>query len=145
MPAVSGSFSGSIRVQAALSLPDQSNHEINVFEVGGIQRSADEKWNNVTITYWGTADVAGGNGSQKGYFVNDHGADGRDIGAFEGKVATIGNEMTVEGKWQYTGGSGKFQGITGGGTFKIRMTSPREVQGTWQGAYELATLRAHAN
>jgi hypothetical protein len=27
-------------------------------------------------------------------------------------------EVTYEGKWWYTGGTGKFEGITGGGTYK---------------------------
>jgi len=52
--------------------------------------------------------------------------------------------MTVEGTWQFTGGSGKFKGLTGGGKFKTRMTSPRDVVCTWEGAYELASAKAHA-
>ena len=63
---------------------------------------------------------------------------------FEGKVAPSGAEMTVEGTWQFTGGDGKFKGLTGKGTFKIRLSSPKQVEGTWQGAYELATAKAHA-
>jgi hypothetical protein len=46
-------------------------------------------------------------------------------------------------RFQHTGGSGKFKGITGNGTFKTKMRSPSEVQATWQGAYELATAKAH--
>ncbi len=144
MPAISGSFSGNVKAQTALALSDQPNHELNLAEVSGIQKTSDEKWNNAAITYWGATDVTGGKGRQSGYFVNDHGADGRDFGTFEGKVAMNRGEFTVEGAWQYSGGSGKFEGITGGGTFKTRMTSPREVDATWQGAYELATLKAHA-
>ncbi len=144
MPAFSGSFSGNVKVQTAITLSDQSNHELNLAEIGGTQETSDEKWNNAAITYWGTSDVVDGKGSQSGYFVNDHGADGRDWGTFEGKVASSGAEMTVEGTWQYTGGDGKFKGITGGGKFTTRMTSPREVQGTWQGTYELASAKAHA-
>src|SRR6266849_8766798 len=107
-------------------------------------KTSDEKWNNVAITYWGTTDVVGGKGSQHGYFVNDHGADGRDWGTFEGKVAPSGAEMTVEGTWQYTGGDGKFKGLTGDGTFKTTMSSPRDVVATWQGTYQLASAKAHA-
>ena len=144
MPAVSGSFSGNVKVQTALAVSDQSNHELNLAEIGGTQKSSDEKWNNAAITYWGITDVVGGKGSQSGYFVNDHGADGRDWGTFEGKVAANGAEITVEGKYQFTGGNGKFKGLTGNGTFKTKMTSPRDVQATWQGSYALATAKAHA-
>jgi hypothetical protein len=85
-----------------------------------------------------------GKGSQSGYFVNDHGADGRDWGTFEGRVASNGAQVTVEGKYHFTGGSGKFKGLSGNGTFKTKMNSPREVHATWQGAYELASAKAHA-
>ena len=138
MPAISGSFSGKVKVQTALAVSDQSNHELNVAEIGGTQKSADENWNNAAINYWGTTDVVGGKGSQRGYFVNDHGQDGRDWGTFEGKVATNGAELTVEGTYQFTGGSGKFKGLTGKGTFKTKMSSPRDVEASWQGAYKLA-------
>ncbi len=37
----------------------------------------------------------------------------------------------------------KFKGLTGNGTFKTKMTSPRDAEATWQGAYELATAKAH--
>src|SRR6266851_8938861 len=144
MPAVSGSFSGNVNVQTALAVTDQSNHELNVAEIGGTQKSTDEKWNNARITYWGITDAVKGKGSQRGYFVNDHGEDGRDWGTFEGRVATNGTEITVEGTYRFTGGSGKFKDITGNGTFKTKMSSPREVQATWQGTYELASAKAHA-
>ena len=144
MPAVSGSFSGNVKVQTALSVSDQSNHELNVAEISGTQKSNDEKWNNSTITYWGVTDVVEGKGSQHGYFVNDHGESGRDWGTFEGKVATDGGQITVEGKYQFNGGSGKFKGLTGNGTFKTKLSPRRGVEATWQGAYELATAKAHA-
>jgi len=88
------------------AVSDQSNHELNLAEIGGTQKSSDEKWNNAAITYWGITDVVGGKGSQRGYFVNDHGVDSRDWGTFEGKVAANDAEITVEGKYQFTGGSG---------------------------------------
>ena len=92
--------------QTAFAASDQSNHELNLAEIGGTQKSSDEKWNNAAITYWGITDVVGGKGSQRGYFVNDHGVDSRDWGTFEGKVAANDAEITVEGKYQFTGGSG---------------------------------------
>ena len=82
--------------------------------------------------------MQGAGGVQRGYFSNDHGASGRDRGSFEGSVSISGSEVVVEGDWQYTGGTGNFAGITGGGTFKVRLTSPTTVEGSWQGTYELA-------
>ncbi len=144
MPALSGSFSGKARLQTSISLPDQLNHELNVAEIAGTQKSSDEKWNNAAITYWGITDLVEGRGTQRGYFVNVHGEVDRDWGTFEGKVATTGGQITVEGTWQFTGGDGKFKGLTGNGTFKTRMSSPTQVEASWQGNYELATARAQA-
>ena len=138
MPNVSGSFSGRATSQSTIALDDISNHDLNLLEVRGVQKSPDEKWNNSKITYWGTADLIAGNGPQRGYFVNEHADGDRDFGAFEGKIVTTGGEIALEGNWKYTGGTGKFQGLTGGGTYKGRMTSATEVENTWEGAYELA-------
>ena len=142
MRALSGSFSGSIHTQSVISLSDEPNHSLGVAEVRGTQSSSDPKWDNSSITYWGTTDMQGLQGVQRGYFLNDHGAAGQDRGTFEGTVSIEGDELVVEGKWQYTGGEGEFAGITGSGTFKTRLTSPTTVEATWQGAYELAKVTA---
>ncbi len=144
MPALSGSFTGIVQVQSTVSPLDQPNHNLGLAEITGTQKSSDEKWNNSTVTYWGITDTVGGIGTQRGYFTNDHGKSGRDFGTFEGKVTTVGGQVTVEGSWQYTGGTGDFRQITGKGTFKTRLTSPTEVEATWQGAYELSGAKARA-
>jgi hypothetical protein len=144
MPTFSGSFSGTIRTQSVISAQDQPNHSLNVSQVTGKQSSADAKWNNSTIDYWATIDLTGTEGVQRGYFVNEHGTAGLDRGTFEGKVSVVAGQLGVEGKWQYTGGEGSFAGITGGGTFKMKATSPTDVVCDWQGAYELAGARAKA-
>jgi len=48
MPAITASFSGKVRVQTAISVPDQLNHELNLAEIAGTQKSPDEKWNKRT-------------------------------------------------------------------------------------------------
>ena len=138
MLAVSGSFAGSIHMQSVIALTDEPNHSLGVAEVQGTQSSSDPKWNNSSITYWGTTDMQGTRGMQRGYFLNDHGAAGRDRGTFEGEVSIAGGELVVEGKWQYTDGEGEYAGITGSGTFTTRLTSPTTVEGNWQGTYSLA-------
>jgi len=137
MPALSASFSGSIHTQTVISVDDEPNHSLGVAEVRGTQSSSDPKWNNCPIRYWGTTDMQGAQGVQRGYFLNDHGAAGQDRGTFEGNVSIAGGDVIVEGKWQYTGGEGEFAGITGSGTFKTRLTPPTTVEVKWQGEYTL--------
>jgi hypothetical protein len=144
MPAFSGSFSGTIRTQTIISVPDQPDHSLGLGEVSGTQNSTDPKWHNSKINYWATTDALRSQGMQRGYFMNDHGSAGLDRGTFEGKVSVVAGQPVVEGKWQYTGGEGSFAGITGGGTFKTRLTSPTTLEATWEGAYELAGARAQA-
>jgi hypothetical protein len=144
MPNFSGAFSGSIRTQTLMLVPDKADHSLSLGEVSGTQKSADPKWNNSAINYWATTDAVGTQGLQRGYFVNDHGSAGLDRGTFEGNVSVVGGQAVVEGKWQYTGGEGSFAGITGGGTYKTKLTSPTTLEATWEGAYELAGTRAKA-
>jgi hypothetical protein len=137
MPNVSGSFSGRATSQMSISLSDTPNHDLNLMQVQGLQTSTDANWNNVRIVYWGMADLIAGSGTQRGYFVNEHPDGDRDFGTFEGKVALA--QGTMEGTWKYTGGTGKFKGITGNGIYKGRLTPPAEVENAWEGAYQLAT------
>jgi hypothetical protein len=140
MQNVSGSFSGRATTQAIISLQDTPNHNLNLLEVAGVQKTSDDVWNDARITYWGTADLIDGSGPQRRYFVNVHSNGDRDTGTFEGKVITAAGQVTIEGTWKYVGGTGMFRGLKGGGTYKGRMTSPTKVENTWEGTYELTTI-----
>ena len=138
MPNLSGTFLGTATTQSTITLHDAPNHALNLLEVRGVQKSPDEKWNNSQITYWGTADLIAGNGPQRGYFVNEHADGDRDFGTFEGRISTSGEQVTIEGAWKFTGGTGKYEGLTGNGKYKGRMTSPMDVENTWDGTYQMA-------
>lgn len=138
MQNVTGSFSGRTTAQSTISLPDTPDHSLNLTEVQGLQKSSDPNWNDAKITYWSTVDLVAGQGAQRGYFVNQHADGDSDYGAFEGKVAITASGGTIEGTWKYTGGTGKFKGLTGGGTYKGRLTSAVEVENAWEGSYQLA-------
>jgi hypothetical protein len=142
MPSNSGTFSGKITKQSAMSLTDQPNHEMSIAEVSGTQKSADPLWNNSKITYWGVTDLLDGKGSQRGYYNNIHADKGRDWGTFEGKAAAAGGGMTVQGTYKFTGGDGEYRDLTGGGKFKTVMKSETEIECSWEGTYQLANARA---
>ena len=84
------------------------------------------------------ADLIAGNGLKRGYFVNKHSDGDRDFGTFEGRIAASSGQVTIEGTWKFTGGTGKLKGLTGGGSYKGRMTSAVEVENTWEGKYQIA-------
>jgi hypothetical protein len=142
MPAFSGNFSGSMEMQTTLPVADHANHEMMLAQVRGPQKSSDERWNGATITYSAVLDVVDGKGTQRGYFINVHTDGGRSWGTFEGAVAPAEGELRCEGTWQHTGGNGPYGGISGGGTFRMRMTSPKTVETSWEGTYELPATRS---
>ncbi len=142
MPNISGSFSGRVTAETSFFPQDRLNHQLQLSEVIGVQRSTDPSWNDARLRYNGIADLVSGNGTQRGYFATDHGDGDRDCGTFEGKVTVSGSEVTLEGTFTFTDGMGRLKGIRGGGTYKGRMVSPTEIQMTWTGAYEVAGTRA---
>jgi hypothetical protein len=79
-----------------------------------------------------------GKGHERGYFVNEHANGDHEGGEYEARVSTSSNgQMTMEGTWKYTHGTGQFSGISGSGKFKGHMTSPSEVEVSFEGSYQL--------
>ena len=138
MPDITGVFSGTFTSRAFLSSRDQPNHELSMAEIDGVQRSSDPDWNDARMTFWGTRDVQSGLGTERGYFVNEHPGGDRCWGSLEGTVVQTETSLTAEGTFRFTGGSGKFHGITGQGTYRGRMTSPVTVETEWTGTYQVA-------
>ena len=87
MTEFSGSFSGRVRVLTSISLADISGHELQTVEITGPQSSTDANWNGARVTYWGVSDLISGNGTQRGYYINERADGSHDWGTFEGKVA----------------------------------------------------------
>ena len=144
MPNYSGSFAGKVGSQAVVALRDQADHQLSVAEISGRQNCTDEQWNDAQLTYWGLTDLTAGHGTQRGYWVNEHANGDRDWGTFEGRVTVTGGQVAIEGRFQNKGGTGRFTGISGGGTFKGSFSSPAEVSVRWEGTYKLAASSAAA-
>lgn len=138
MSNISGSFSAYVKAETTFFPADQENHQLQLAEIHATQKSPDPNWNNSRLTYHGLADLVAGNGTQRGYFSNEHPDGDRDCGTFEGKVTMAANEAKLEGTFTFTSGTGKYKGIRGGGNYSGRMVSPTEVQMSWTGSYEVA-------
>jgi len=92
------------------------------------------------------ADLTQGSGPQQGYITEVHGAD-TTVTRYQGKVVTTlgpdGKPVTsFEGTWTKLRGTGKYQGVSGGGKYKGRMLSPTEYTAEWSG--EIQTQRTAA-
>ena len=142
MPHMTGQYSGKVTVNSSLELDDAPGHQGSLMEVRGLQTVSDENGKDSKMTYWGTGDFIRGTGMQHGYFITEHPDGDRDCGIFEGKIAVTNGQVTIEGTWKFTHGTGRFEGISGGGTFKGRMISVTETEMRWEGLYKLAKSRA---
>ena len=150
MPNYSGSFTAKVTSQSFLGLsehgPGQSYQQLVLTQITGPQQSADPMWNDAQLTYWSVADLMNGSGHQEGYWVNQHADGDRDWGTFEGRVISHVSQVYTEGTFKTTGGTGKFAGITGTGTYKGTFSSPTELHGSWAGSYQLgAAIAAGGN
>jgi hypothetical protein len=120
-----------------ISVLDRDDHQIAVAVVSGVQRSPDANWNDAKVSVCGTADTTGGNGEQKGYFINTRPNGEIDHGTFEAKVTTSGTTVTTSGSWRFAGGTGRFAKVSGNGVFTTRQNSPTDAETTWSGSYSL--------
>jgi len=138
VPNFNGQFTGKAAVQTRIALQDIPEHEMVLSQFTGPQTVSDENWRHVKVTYWGTMDLIQGFGPTRGYFVNEHPNGDRDCGTYDGHVSIANGEVLLEGSWRYTHGSGQFASISGHGRFNGRMTSPNDVEMSWQGNYQIA-------
>jgi hypothetical protein len=133
----SGSFVGEVVSQTTTAMTDEATHVFNLAQVEGQQSSTDDLFDGAAIVYWGIADLIAGNGSQRGYFVNTNDNGDRNFGTFEGQVTTSGDQITLDGQWQFAGGTGAFEGIQGGGGYHGQFVSPTALKMEWDGEYKL--------
>jgi hypothetical protein len=86
-----------------------------------------EEWSYVQ------SDTINGSGTDGGYFVEIHEDGSQTYGTFQStsKTSTMPDgswEASFEGTYRYTGGSGKYRNIKGGGTFKGKSSSLDPVE-----------------
>jgi hypothetical protein len=113
---------GPIVSQAILLPSDAPKHEVTLVNRVQTWNSADPDWNNVAVTQFVFADYIGGTGYHRGYNVNVHPGGDRTFLSYEGRTTRTTNpdgswEAKFEGTMRFTGGTGRFQGITGDGAY----------------------------
>ena len=90
---------------------------------------------------YGQSDSIAGNGSHRGYSVDTYKNGDKTYQKYEGTHKTIVKEggaweLNYEGKFQYTGGTGTFKNIKGGGAYKGRVTAEEQTdEGTFESEY----------
>ncbi len=137
MPNFTGNLKGKTVAMTCVALNDTPEHQLMLQHSVATQRCSDTLFDSVKCTSWSTADLIRGDGQERGHFMNEHANGDRDGGTYECKVSTVNGQITMEGTWKYTHGTGQFNGLTGNGTFKGRIISPTETEISFEGSYQL--------
>ncbi len=128
--------------EAKVSSAGEPRHEISVIVRQDTDRNPDPDFDNAQIHHVSTSDCVAGNCTDKGYRTYTfRDGDRTVVAAYEGAIKTVQRpngppDITFEGKWWFTGGGGKFQGIAGGGTYKGQVTTAGATY-SWDGEYEI--------
>ncbi len=141
--AQSKKISGTGKPVAVLSetkiLPgDDPQHEITLLRRLDAQTGT---LGEVQVSVVSVSDLVSGSGTHRGYNLGTFPDGDKLFSSYEGQTKTVLKpggppEITFAGKWRYTGGTGKWKGITGGGTYKGEVTSAG-VTYQFEGEYEV--------
>jgi len=133
--------------QTTLLPGDVPQHQVALVTRLQSWNSADPDWNNVEVTNFVFSDFTAGTGYHRGYNANVHPGGHRTFLGFEGRSNRTTNpdgswESKFEGKLWFTGGTGKFQGVTGEGSYIGKSgaasgTAPISGTYEWQLEYKL--------
>jgi hypothetical protein len=142
---ISGTGQKGVTVSSTTMWPgDAPHHEIILRHERWVEHSDDPDCTTAQVTGVIVIDHTAGQGTIRGYDVDTCPNGDQIFVAGEGTIKTVKQpdgsmESTYEGKWWYTGGTGKFKGITGGGTGKTTeiLGKPESFRSEWAGEYEL--------
>jgi hypothetical protein len=137
MPNFTGQLKTTSSSQTIVSCNDTPGHHIMLRWGTAQQSCSDPLFHNTRHSSTGVADLTNGNGQEHGYFTNEHANGDREGGTWEGNITTSGSQVTFQGTWKYTHGTGHFTGITGNGKFTGRMLSGTEWEVSFEGSYQI--------
>lgn len=136
---IAGTFSVRYAEQHPLPVPDAEGHALILGRVQGVNRSTGQTpyMDQGDVTSLEFADLVQGNGAQQGYIWMSQGAD-TVVSKWNGAVTTtLSSEKlpitSFAGTWTKVKGTGRYQAITGKGTYTGHFTSPTEYTVDWQG------------
>ncbi len=135
---VSGSAQcGKPDVQQKADVPDHAGHMLTLaqmkctwtkpLEVDGVQ---DKDGVDSAV-----GDVRGSMGTSHGYYIDTMANGDKTFVRWQGTDNM--KDGTSEGKWSYAGGTGKFKGLKGGGTYKGKTAQDGTVSFDVEGEYTL--------
>lgn len=145
---IAGSFWLTYAKQEVLPAGDADSHILILAEARGPNRSTgrDVYMDGADTFNREFADLVQGSGTHSGYVTFTKNGEST-VTRWNGQVRTAlsaeGNPVTtIEGTWTKVKGTGRYEGVTGSGTYKGRVISPTEYSVDWEGEIVLKLTTA---
>jgi hypothetical protein len=138
---ISGTYKLGQVVSMTTAYPgDDPKHELVQLMRRDTINSSDPNFNDIESMLYEQEDNVAGSGSHRGYTLHLHKNGERSYGVYEGThKMTVKEggawEVTFEGKWQWTGGTGMFKNLKGNFVYKGKNT-PEGGLSNWEGEAE---------
>lgn len=136
---IAGTFIVQYTEQHPLNVADAAGHMLLLGRVEGRNRSTGPTpyMDGGAVTNLEFADLVQGNGPHQGYILMSKDADSV-ISKWSGRVSTTLSAdkkpiTTFEGTWTKVKGTGRYQAVTGSGSYKGHFTSQSEYTVDWKG------------
>jgi len=128
-------ISENIVSQSTAAPGDKAGHMLTQTVTMSITTSSNVDWNNVKMFDVQHADQQGDTGTHLGYGYHLNKNGDKTFFKYWGTQKAIKDGMSLEGKFEWTGGTGKFQSIKGGGAYTCKGgTTSNECD--WEGEVE---------
>jgi hypothetical protein len=116
--------------QHSMSLDQRSCTSKQPIQIGGLTSS--------DYVAYGVDDVQNGKSTDRGYVVGAMNNRDRYFLTYEGSATMNGNAPEhLQGRWSFTGGSGRLKQLQGSGTYTAHPTSDGGMEFVIEGSYEL--------
>lgn len=155
---VSGAVAGTKKISAVgkvgplvsftkMSPGDNAKHHISLVRRNDTDICSDSLFGTLQVDTVVFSDYqVGGTGTQNGYRTFTHSSGDKIFSSYKGTTAVIikngvkSNRYKFSGKWHYTGGTGRFKGITGKGTYTGKLAK-KGIEFKWKGRYEIPSAK----
>lgn len=141
--AVSGTMTFTYARMDTMMVSEADMHMMNMGMSEGTNKCTSENifMDGAAVSNWSMSDMTQGNGPHDGCAKLEKGDDSA-VAKWSGNVTTTMSAegtptTTFEGTFTYVGGTGKYKGIQGGGTYKGTFTGKDTYTSDWQGTYTI--------
>lgn len=136
-----GTKNGPVLSETRMTVEDNAQRVITMTRRVDKHTNSDPLCSTANVLVVGISETTSGSGPHRGWNTVECPNGDKTFATYEGATKVVPNpggrpDVTWSGTWRYTGGTGRYEGITGDGTYKGRLTAEGPM-GDWEGEREL--------